>query len=153
MELAPGAEVIGWDLCALGLPAAGLPFLRGSLVQHLSLGNAWLERGQLRADDVQLMDGPLGLAGFRCLATLWFAAGAPLARDRADAALDGARAAIDGHPLAATAGATSPCQQVVVVRVLSDLVEPAMALLRTVRDAWRAQLWQLPAVQPRLWAL
>ena len=30
MELAPGAELIGWDVTAFGLPHAGLPFLRGS---------------------------------------------------------------------------------------------------------------------------
>jgi urease accessory protein len=95
----------------------------------------------------------LGLAGRRCLATLWFAAGEDLHRDRVAQALAAAREVIEFHPLAATAGATSPCPQLIVVRVLADLVEPAMALLRGVRDSWRAQLWNLPATQPRLWAL
>jgi urease accessory protein len=93
------------------------------------------------------------LAGRRCLATLWLAAGQDLRRDRAAEALAAAREVIDAHPLAATAGATSPCGQLIVVRVLADLVEPAMDLLRSVRDAWRGRMWALPATQPRLWAL
>ncbi|NVO05258.1 MAG: urease accessory protein UreD, partial [Rhodoferax sp.] len=53
----------------------------------------------------------------------------------------------------ATAGATSPNGQVVVVRVLAPLVEPAMQLLRAVRTAWRQELWQLPPCNPRIWAM
>jgi urease accessory protein len=153
MQLAPGAEVLGWDVCALGLPAAGRPFDQGSLLQHLALDEAWLERGHLRAADKRLLDGPLGLAGRRCLATLWFAAGQELHRDRVADALAAAREVIEAHPLALTAGATCPCGQLIVVRVIADLVEPAMALVRAVRDVWRGQLWQLPPTQPRLWAL
>ncbi|MFL6695022.1 MAG: urease accessory protein UreD, partial [Ramlibacter sp.] len=153
MQLAPGAEVLGWDVCALGLPAAGQPFERGSLVQHLALNASWLERGHLRASDTRLLDSPLGLAGRRCLATLWFAAGQDFQRDRAADALAAAREVIDASPLASTAGATSPCGQLIIVRVIADLVEPAMGLLRSVRDAWRGRLWALPPTQPRLWAL
>jgi urease accessory protein len=40
---------------------------------------------------------------------------------------------------------------VVVLRVLADRVEPAMALLRRVRSAWRALAWQLQSNPPRLW--
>lgn len=153
MQLAQGAELMGWDLCALGLPAAGQPFERGSLLQHLALDDAWLERGRVRGDDLALLDGPLGFAGRRCLATLWFAAGSDLGRVRIEQALDAAREVIEAHALRETAGATSPCGQVVVVRALSTLVEPAMQLVRAVRDAWRVQLWQLPPTRPRLWAL
>jgi len=32
-------------------------------------------------------------------------------------------------------------------------VEPALALLRTLRGSWRTQLWGLPDVAPRTWAL
>ncbi|WP_427913682.1 urease accessory protein UreD [Ramlibacter sp. MMS24-I3-19] len=153
MQVAAGGELIGWDLCALGLPAAGQPFERGSVLQQLSLGDAWLERGRVRGDDAALLDGPLGFAGRRCLATLWFAAGTDLGRQRTEGALAAAREVIGAHGLAPTAAATSPHGQVVVVRVLAPLVEPAMELLRAVRDAWRVQLWALPPVQPRLWAL
>ena len=62
-DLAPGAEIIGWDLLALGLPAAGAPFASGRFAQQLHWPGHWLERGTLRADDAALLDGPLGLAG------------------------------------------------------------------------------------------
>ena len=152
LELAPGSELIGWDVTALGLPAAGLPFERGHLLQHLELPGHWLERGRIDAADTRLLDGPLGLAGRRCLATLFLAAGADLPRARRDLALELARALIEAHPLAATAGATAPGGRVVAVRVLAPLVEPALALLKSVRAAWRGALWGLPATVPRSWA-
>ena len=47
--LAPGAELLGWDVTALGLPAAGLPFERGSFAQHLEVPGVWLEQGRIEA--------------------------------------------------------------------------------------------------------
>lgn len=152
LDLAPGAEVIGWDVTALGLPAAGLPFDRGSLLQQLELRSGWLERGRIAADDRRLLDGPLGLAGHRCLATLFLAAGSALPRARREQALELAHAAIAGHELAGTAGATAPDARVVVVRVLAPLVEPALALLKAIRNAWRPALWGVAATQPRTWS-
>ena len=152
MELAPDAELLGWDVAALGLPQAQQPFERGRVQQHLQLRGAWLERGLIDAQDKLLMDGPLGLAGRRCLATLFFACGSDIARPRREQALELARAVIDAHPLATSAGATSPHPRVVVVRVLAPLVEPALGLLRAVRRTWRTDLWNLPALEPRGWA-
>jgi urease accessory protein len=153
LELAPGAEVLGWDIAALGLPQAGQPFAAGSVLQHIELPGAWLERGRIAGSDAVLMDGPLGLAGHRCLASLFFAAGTELPRARREALLDAARAVIADHALASTAGATAPCSQVVVVRVLAPLVEPALGLLKAIRRAWRPLLWNLDAPDPRGWHL
>jgi urease accessory protein len=153
LDLAPGAELIGWDVAALGLPEARLPFEQGSLLQHLELRDAWLERGRIAASDARLMDGPLGLAGHRCVATLFLANGNDLGRARRDQALELAREVIAAHPLCALAGATAPGPRVVVVRVLTPLVEPALDLLKAIRNAWRPALWGLPATQPRTWAL
>ncbi|MDB5932622.1 MAG: Urease accessory protein UreD [Polaromonas sp.] len=153
MRLAPGAELIGWDITALGLPAASLPFERGSFCQHIEVPGVWLERARLAAGDTLLMNSPLGLAGHRCMASIFFVAGSKLERHRRQAALDVARQVIEAHPLSATAGATSPDGQVVVVRVLAPLVEPAMALLRQVWQAWRGHCWQLPASAPRIWSM
>lgn len=152
-ELAPGAELLGWDVTALGLPAADQPFVAGSFAQHLEVPGVWLEQGRIAAQDARLMDGPLGLAGQRCLGTLFFVAGEPIARERREAALECVRELIDAHALRATAGATSPHPQMLVVRVLAPLVEPAMQLLKSLRAAWRQQLWQLEAVPPRIWAM
>ncbi len=153
LDLAPGAEVIGWDITALGLPAAKQPFERGSLLQHLELKGSWLERGRISADDRRLMDGPLGMAGHKCIATLFYACGSDIARTRRDLALDLARELIAPHELARTAGATACGPRVVVVRVLAPLVEPAVGLLKSIRSAWRPALWNLPPTLPRTWAL
>jgi urease accessory protein len=151
-DLAPGAEMIGWDLLALGLPAAGQAFEDGRFVQQLELPGAWLERGSIDAADLRLLDSPLGWAGRRVLATMWFAAGSALQSARRDALLDDARAAVAAQAaLSAQAGATAPHERVVVLRALADRVEPAMHLLKQVWAAWRGTAWELAATPPRLW--
>lgn len=153
LNLAPGAECMGWDVTALGLPHAGQPFETGRFVQHIEAPGRWLERGVIDAADHRLLESPLGLAGQRCMASLFFVVGTPLERARRDTALDAARAVMDAHALKASAGATSPNGQVLVVRALAPQVEPAMQLLRQVRAAWRAALWQLCAEPPRIWSM
>ena len=153
LNLAPGAECMGWDVTALGLPHAGQPFETGRFVQHIEAPGRWLERGVINAADHRLLESPLGLAGQRCMASLFFVMGRPLDRARRDTALDAARAVMDAHALKASAGATSPNGQVLVVRALAPQVEPAMQLLQQVRAAWRAALWQLCAEPPRIWSM
>ena len=152
-ELEPTAELMTWDITALGLPHAQQPFERGTFRQHLEIPGVWLERGTIAAADERLMNSPLGLAGQRCMATLVFAAGSAIAPDRTEAALEAARAAIEASPLRLQAGATQPHPQVIVLRVLAPVVEPAMQLLRPVWAAWRQALWGLPGNVPRLWNL
>ena len=152
-QLEPAAELIGWDVTAFGLPLANQPFAQGQLVQHLELPGVWLERGRIDAGDTRLMDSPLGLAGHKCMASIFFLAGSKLDSHRRAAALDVARQVIDSHSLHPTAGATSPDGQVVVVRVLDPLVEPAMDLVKQVRAAWRTHFWNLSATRPRIWAM
>ena len=154
LQLARGAECMGWDVTALGLPHANQPFETGRFVQHLEVPGMWLERGLIDATDDRLLNSPLGLAGHRCMASMFLAAGTALSRTRRDAALDAARAMMDAHPqVKATAGATSPNDRMVVVRVLAPQVEPAMKLLKAVRAAWREALWGLDAAAPRIWAM
>ncbi len=152
LDLAPQAECIGWDVTAFGLPGAALPFEQGSFLQHIGVPGVWLERGCIDAADARLMNGPLGLAGQRCMASLFFVTGTPLGRLRREAGLEVARSLVAAHGLSRTAGVTCPNPQVMVLRVLSPLVEPAMQLLRQVWVAWRAHFWQLPAVSPRIWS-
>ena len=153
MALEPGAELIGWDVTALGLPGANQPFEQGQFCQHIDVQGVWLERAYLRAHDKLLMDSPLGLAGQRCIASLFFVAGSKLHRQRRQQALDCARDIVAAHPLQATAGATSPDGQVVVLRVLAPVVEPAMGLLRQVWQAWRSHFWSLASPAPRIWSM
>ena len=149
--LAPGAEMIGWDLTALGLPASDQPFVAGRFTQSIELAGRWLERGTVRGDDPGVLDSPLGWAGQRTLATLWFAAGEAIVAARRELLLDAARAACDTHPLGRHAGATAVDPGVIVVRVLAPRVEPAMALLAAIWRAWRPLAWQLEASPPRVW--
>ncbi len=150
-ELAAGAEMIGWDLLALGLPAADQAFARGRFTQRLELPGRWLERGVIDALDTHLLDSPLGFAGHRALGTIWFACGGDLQPARREALLDAARNAIQGDPLQRTAGATALHDGIVVLRVLAPRVEPAVALLTRVWAAWRGLAWQLPGTAPRVW--
>ena len=152
LSLAPGAEMMAWDVTAFGLPTSGQPFERGSFRQHITMPGIWLERGQISAHDKRLLDSPLGLAGNRCLASIFFCTGSALQRSRQQLALDSARQVVQTHALSHTAGATSPNPHVVVVRVLSPLVEPAMDLLRQVWAVWRRDLWEMVPQLPRIWS-
>ena len=152
LKLAPGSELMAWDVTALGLPAAGQPFERGSFCQRIEMPGIWLERGRINASDRRLLDSPLGFAGNRCLASIFFCTGSTLERKRRDQALDCAREVLEQHALRNTAGVTSPNDHVVVVRVLAPLVEPAMNLLRQVWAVWRQELWQVQPASPRIWA-
>jgi urease accessory protein len=153
MTLEPGGELLGWDITALGLPGADLPFVQGHLNQHIELSGVWLDRAKVAASDMRLLNSPLGLDGQRCVASLFFVTGSPIERNRKQQALDCAREHIGNSPLARSAGVTSPNPQVMVVRVLAPVVEPAMQILRQVRDAWRSLLWCKSASSPRIWSM
>ncbi len=150
-SLAPGAQMIGWDVLALGLPAAGEPFDAGRYLQELALPGLWLERGLIDGSDSLLMHSPLGLAGHTVMATMWLADGQALGRERREALLDGARALIADSALPATAGVSAPHESLLVLRALGHRVEPVMALLQSVWANWRRQHWGLAPVPPRVW--
>jgi urease accessory protein len=150
-ELASSAEMIGWDVLALGLPASNERFDAGRYTQQIELPGVWLERGTVDGSDSRLLDSPLGWAGRSVLATMWFAAGQAIATPRRDALLDAARETMDADPLRANAGCTAPHAEVVVLRALAHRVEPAMHLLTEVWRRWRALAWSLPATPPRVW--
>jgi urease accessory protein len=150
-ELAPGAEMIGWDILGLGLPARGELFDEGSFTQQLEIPGVWLERGTIHGDDTRLLHSPLGWAGRSVLGTMWFAAGQALDPERREGLLSLAREHIGQAGQAIDAGATATHDQVAVVRVLAHRVEPAMNLFQSVWKAWRGLAWELSAQAPRVW--
>lgn len=150
-ELGAGASMIGWDLLALGLPAAGEGFDRGSFEQKLEWPGRWLERGRLDAADTRLLNSPLGLCGHGVLGTLWFASAAPIVPAQREALLDAARDPAEGTAFDGPSGATSPTPHLVLLRVLAHRVEPAFAWFSTVRARWRRLAWQMDPVPPRVW--
>lgn len=150
-ELAGDAEMIGWDLLALGLPASGQPFADGWFRQTLQWPGRWLESARIAAADALLLRSAAGWGGHPVLATAWFASGGPWPVARRDALVEAAREAVAGHVLAPQAGVTSPQPGLVVLRALSPRVEPVMELLVQVRAAWRHAAWSLADTVPRIW--
>jgi urease accessory protein len=152
-NLESGAELITWDVTALGLPTSNLSFEQGHFQQHLEISGVWLEKGIIRGNDARWLNSPLGLAGQKCLASLVFAAGTAIEPKRAEKALEAAREVIEAHPLKHQAGITFAHPQVIVLRVMSPLVEPTMGLLKQVWATWRHTLWGLPSIPPRIWSV
>jgi urease accessory protein len=150
LALAPGAETIGWDLLALGLPASDAAFDHGEFTQHLHWPGRWLEHGRLAGSDRRLLASPLGLAGHSVMATAWFAAGDGGDAARSVALLDVARETLDGIEGALQA-ATTPAPGLVLVRLLAERVEPAFGALQALRAAWRRAAWGLPGAALRIW--
>ena len=149
--LAEGAELLAWDVTALGLPTAGQAFDQGSFNQRLEIPGLWLEQARIDATDTRLLESPLGLGGQRCLGTLWLASGTPFSRERREQLLDGVRAMLDTAPAGVQAGATCPNPQLLVVRAVAPLVEPLMAALQQVWAALRPLAWGLDGTPPRIW--
>lgn len=152
-NLAPTAELMAWDVTALGLPSSDMAFTKGHFQQHLEIPGVWLERGNLQGDDTRWLNSPLGLAGQKCLASLVFASGNNIEPQRAAQALDAAREVLEAHPLRLQSGITRAHPQVIVLRVMSPLVEPSMGLLKKVWAVWRHSLWALPSTPPRIWSV
>ena len=152
-NLAPSAELITWDVTALGLPSSDMAFTQGHFQQHVEIPGVWLERGNIRGEDTRWLNSPLGLAGGKCLASLVFASGSAIDSDRTTQALEAAREVIESHPLRLQAGITCAHPQVIVLRVMSPLVEPTMDLLKKVWAVWRHTLWALPSTPPRIWSV
>lgn len=152
-NLAHGAELITWDVTALGLPNSNLAFKQGYFQQHIEIPGIWLERGNIKGDELRWLNSPLGLAGQKCLGSLIFAAGSSIDSQRISQALDAAREVIDAHPLRLQAGMTAAHPQVIVLRVMSPLVEPTMDLFKKVWAVWRHTLWGLPSTPPRIWSV
>jgi urease accessory protein len=150
-DLSPGAQCLGWDLLALGLPAADQAFDSGSVEQQLHWPGVWLERGRIAAGDTRLQESPLGLAGQPALGTVWFASHTPWPAAQRDALLDSARDLAAASELAAVAGATAIDPRLVLLRVLAPSVEPLFGLMSQVRAAWRLQAWRMQAAPPRVW--
>jgi len=152
-DLSPCAEMMAWDITALGLPAAGMPFVQGIFRQHSEIKGVWLERGTVHASESRWMNSPLGLAGQKCMATLLFARGSAIESARLERGLASARECMEARSLRFQAGVTSAHPNIMVARVLAPVTEPAMQLLKKIWAAWRQDMWQLSSTPPRLWNL
>jgi urease accessory protein len=159
--LAPGAEMMGCDILALGLPAADAAWNHGSYRQHVEVQDIWLDRCLIRADDAMLLDSGMGWAGQRVLATLWWACGGGLSEASRAALVDVARSHLARAERESTengsfahflpSSVTSPHPGLIVVRALANRVERVQQVLREIRLDWRQVAWCLPRHTPRIW--
>jgi urease accessory protein len=160
LELAPGAQMMGWDVLALGLPASGQRFDQGRFEQCIDWqdnpGGAtlprrvWLERGVIDTtapEHARFAASPLGLNGCEALGVMWFAGGSPLPSSLRQTLQDAARAAA---PMLAV---TSPHAQLVLARSLAPNAEPVFDAFKAIWAAWRQAVWTLPATTPRIWRM
>jgi urease accessory protein len=152
-DLKDSAQLIAWDITALGMPSSNLPFHSGKIEQHFELRDHWLDKGVIHANDSLLMDSPIGLGGKKCLSTLMYAHAQSMSDQIRESILELTRSVITQHEAPILVGATSPNAHTVVVRALSDLVEPSMDLLKKIWLAWRSELWGMAPTMPRIWAL
>ena len=155
-DLKDQSELIAWDITALGMPSANLPFQTGLIEQHFELKDHWLDKGRIRAEDLNLLNSPLGLNAKKCLSTLVFASATQKNQEQINQLLELARGVLLSEQegmQTVQAGVTSPNPNIVVVRMLSDLVEPSMQLMRGIWLSWRSNVWGLESVMPRIWSL
>jgi len=104
--------------------------------------------------DRTLLDSPLGLAGHRVLATMWWAAGTAPARRQALLDVDRAREVLAARaPCTVPRGPRRRSRRAVVLRLPAHGVEPALKCLMAARAARRRQAWALAAEPPRIWRL
>ncbi|MBA4260968.1 MAG: urease accessory protein [Comamonadaceae bacterium] len=149
--LAEGAELLAWDVTALGLPLAGQPFTQGRFSQWLEIPGLWREQARIDAADARLLESPLGLGGQRCLGTLLLVSGTPFSRQRRERLLETVRAALDAAPAGVQVGATCPNPQMLVVRAVAPVVEPLMVGLQRAWGALRPAAWDVGNTPPRIW--
>lgn len=154
LDLAEGAQFMGWDVTALGLPLAGEPFTRGRFTQRIHWPTRFLEHGVIDASDQRLLDSPLGLAGQRCLGSLVLASGTPLPRALREHLLEATQTLLHAAALSGVmAGVTAPNAHMLVLRGLAPVVEPLMQLWQRVWAEWRRECWGMEAVRPRIWSM
>ena len=152
-DLAEDAQLLTWDVTALGLPLAAQPFEDGVFEQHIEWPGRFLERGLVNAQDDLLLNGDLGLAGHRCLASLIFASGTPIARAQREALLEASHELLGAAPEGVWSGVTSSNENMLVLRCVSPVVEPVMMLWKKLWMLWRKEFLGLEGTAPRIWSM
>ena len=152
-DLAEGAQLLTWDVTALGLPLAAQPFELGVFEQHIEWPGRFLERGVINALDDLLLNGDLGLAGQRCIASLIYVSGTPISRQQREHLLESTHELLQSAAPEVVSGVTSPNENMLVLRGVSPVVESVMMLWKTVWMYWRKELWGISGGAPRIWSM
>ncbi len=158
-ELAPTAQLMAWDVVALGLPLANEAFDNPNLPresvfeQQLSWPNHWHERAKISGSDDRLLNSNVGFNGHRCMGTLVLVHGQSFGRELREHLQDSLRASWVSEPDAHLCGVTQSADGLLVVRVLGSVAEPVMNRLKTCWALLRRQAWGIANAAPRIWSV
>jgi urease accessory protein len=147
VELEDGAGFVGWDIACLGRPAAGEGFLRGAVLQHLSLYRGgkllWMDRSRFEGGSERL-HAPWGLAGFPAWGTLVCVPPNPIDPTLVTAL----RAQLDDRPWS---GITA-LPDVLLYWILGENAESIRSALVELWSRLRPRVFGRQACNPRIWA-
>jgi urease accessory protein len=150
IELAEGAQFLGWEILCLGRPASRERFTRGRCGTRLELfvGGRPLFVERARYDGgAALLDGPFGLGGNAATGTLVAAPASAAALALARAVLLGEEeAGLVSSTLLDTGGGVLAC------RYLGPSAARGREYFARVWSAIRPELFGRPAVSPRIWS-
>ena len=145
VHLAGDALYLGWDLFALGRPAAGESFCHGALVLDTEIWRdgrlVWTERGRIAGGDRLLIDAA-GFGGATAAGTLALS-GTPVHDDLL--------AACREVPVTEGVGAITRLPEVLVARWLGRETATGRAWLTALWSLLRPQVLGREAVIPRIW--
>lgn len=157
IEMAPGSQFIGWEICCLGLPASDLRFSEGELSQRLSIfaGNkpVLIERLELNNHNREVYESAVGLRGQPVTALL--VAGRLSAEQNSDVCLqpllESLRALIAAYQSTSLCG-ISVINGFVTARYLGGNADEAKRMFISLWQLLRPLLTAREACAPRIWA-
>ena len=144
VDLEPGATFLGWEITALGRPAARAPFARGRCRQRMEIFRGgipiWIERSEYTGGGESL-SGQWGLAGRT-------AAGVMVCTGVDAESLVPVRAALVGFSEEERLAAVTVRGEVTVLRALASDTRPILELFASLRET----LLGVSAPSARIWA-
>ncbi len=162
LALSAGSSLMTWDVYALGLQASSQPFLEGALDACSEWPGHWRDHAVIRAEDLVLLDGPLGLQGHRAwgqFVLLWDSITQLSKPSAIEDVLDETRRTIDHHIQsndlmnAIKAGVSQSQPGVIQLRALANHASHILELFQVIWPKWRSQAWGMNSCPVRSWKL
>lgn len=159
IDLEEGARFIGWDICCLGLPAGGKPFIKGSIQQQLSLYQEkvprLLERQRIDGNGA-VSNAAWGLSGNKVTGTLICTLDRFIKEGGSEQALaERLRTAIEMFSAASSQTAMMSVTYrlgLMIIRYLGNSAEQCREVFKCCREILRPAVVGLRAVSPRIWS-